>query len=114
MRAQNILESTGIPTYPGVWRETDEYPQPPDAYIVHTQMRVESFHADDKIKEFRIFDYANLWSKEDPTDLAMRVREAMYADGWAMQEEFIEYDDNAKRFHVSWTWTTLEDSDDAV
>lgn len=114
MRAQSILESTGIPTYPGVWRETEEYHQPPEAYIVHTQMRIESFHTDDQTEEFRIFDYANLWTVKDPSELAARVREAMYAGGWGMAEEFTEYDEDAKRFRVSWTWTTLEGFADAV
>lgn len=113
MNAQQVLASTGIPTYAGVWRETAEFPKPPEAYIVHTQMRVEDFHDDDHIEDYRLFVYANLWSSSDPTELAAKVRRTMHMDGWGMDEETTDYDEEAKRFHVAWTWVRLEDAEDA-
>ena len=113
MNAHQALASTGIPTYAGTWKETAQYPQPPEAYIVHTQMLTEDFHADDHIEDYRVFVYANLWSESDPRKLAARVRNAMHADGWGMEEENTDYDEGAKRFHVAWTWTRAEDAEDA-
>lgn len=113
MNAHQALATAGIPTYAGTWKETKEYPKPPEAYIVHTQMRVEDFHDDDLLKDYRLFVYANLWSVSDPTALAARVRRVMHADGWGMEEETVDYDEDAKRFHVAWTWVRLEAASDA-
>ena len=113
MNAQQALASTGIPTYAGAWRETAEYAKPPEAYIVHTQMRTEDFHDDDHLEDYRLFVYANLWSESDPTELAEKVRRTMHADGWGMDEENTDYDEEAKRFHVAWTWVRLEEATDA-
>ena len=113
MNAQQALASTGIPIYAGAWRETEEHARPPEAYIVHTQMRVEDFHDDDRLEDYRLFVYASLWSEADPTKLAARVRNTMHAEGWAMDEETTDYDEEAKRFHVAWTWVRLEDATDA-
>lgn len=114
MNAQITLEKTGIPSYFGAWRESKEYPRPPEAYVVHTQMRVEDAHADDGVEDYRVYAYVNLWSELNPSTAAKKIREAMYADGWSMAEELTEYVEDAKRFRVSWTWVGLEDSENAA
>ncbi len=114
MNAQETLIKTGIPSSFAVWRSEDGRVDPPEAYITHTQMRVEESHADDSVQEHRLFAYVNLWCKGNPNALAAKVRAAMYADGWSMAEEQQEYVHEAKMNRVSWTWTITEDAQDAA
>lgn len=114
MNAQTSLKKTGIPCSFGVWRSEDGKTAPPEAYITHTQMRVEDSHADDSVQDNRMFAYVNLWCEGNPNALAAKVRSAMYADGWSMVEELEEYVEETKRNRVSWTWTMLEDAKNAT
>lgn len=107
---QDALKSVGIPVYPAVWRAKDENQSPPDTYAVYTTMVTEAEHWDDDVRSERIYVYLNLWSVNDPTDTAARVRAAMRAAGWGMAEETTgtatssRYNETADRYSVHWTW----------
>lgn len=54
--------------------------------------------------------YLNLWSDIDPTEMANRIRQAMYAAGFSIVEESDrgynqpEYDTATRQYAVQWTW----------
>ena len=64
---------------------------------------------------YRTFVYLNLWSDIDPTEMAGRIRAAMYAYGFAMVEESDKgynqpaYDTATTQFTVQWTWCWREE-----
>lgn len=101
---QEALSVTGIPTYALKWRVTAEHPEPPDPYLVYTTRMYESEHWDDTPIRYTVFVYLNMWTKQDPTDLAAEVRAAMRNGGFVMEAESTTYDDSTDQTLVAWTW----------
>ncbi|MDL2205780.1 hypothetical protein LJC33_02575 [Eubacteriales bacterium OttesenSCG-928-N13] len=115
-QVQAALKDIGIPVIAGIWRSTSATPNPPEQYVVYSTTMAEASHHDDHVTSFRTFVYLNLWSDGDPTDMAMRIRDAMYAAGFSMIEESDKgynqpaYDHATLQFTVQWTWCLREDA----
>ena len=71
----------------GIWRATSPNQNPPVQYVVYSTTTTEASHQDDVTTSYRTYVYLNLWSDIDPTEMAGRIRAAMYAYGFAMVEE---------------------------
>ncbi|MEF9974544.1 MAG: hypothetical protein RR296_10405 [Clostridia bacterium] len=114
-QVQSALEHLGIPAYVGIWRATSNDPNPPSQYLIYSTTTTEASYQDDLVTSYRTHVYLNLWSNTDPTDSAMRVRQAMYAAGFSMVEESDKgynqpgYDTATKQYTVQWTWCLRED-----
>ena len=56
-------------------------------YVVYSSTTTETAFQDDRPVGYRTYVYLNLWSDIDPTDMANRIRQAMYdADFWMLEE----------------------------
>lgn len=114
-QVQTALKDIGIPIMAGIWRATSADPNPPIQYVVYSSTTTEASHHDDHVTSVRTFVYLNLWSDVDPTDMANRIRAAMYAAGFSMVEESDKgynhpaYDPPTKQFTVQWTWCLFEE-----
>jgi hypothetical protein len=120
-QVQRALSGLGIPVYAGIWRPTgggtsassDQHP--PAQYAVYSTTTAEASHCDDRVTAYRTYVYLNLWSDADPTEMAARIRSAMYAAGFAMVEESDRgynqpaYDTATRQYTVQWTWCLRED-----
>ena len=114
-QVQAALSGIGIPVYAGVWRATSANQNPPPQYAVYSTVTTEDAHHDDHVVSRRTYVYLNLWSDDDPTDMAGTLRSAMYAAGFAMIEESDKgynqpsYDTATRQYTVQWTWCLRED-----
>ena len=114
-QVQSALSGIGIPVYAGVWRATSSNQNPPPQYAVYSTVTTEDAHHDDQVVSRRTYVYLNLWSDDDPTDMADILRRAMYAAGFAMIEESDKgynqpsYDTATRQYTVQWTWCLRED-----
>ena len=114
-QVQAALSGIGIPVYAGVWRATSANQNPPPQYAVYSTVTTEDAHQDDHVVSRRTYVYLNLWSDDDPTDMAGTLRSAMYAAGFAMIEESDKgynqpsYDTATRQYTVQWTWCLRED-----
>ena len=112
---QLALADIGIPVLAGVWRATSSSQNPPPQYVVYSTTKTEDAFHDDKVTSYRTYVYMNLWSDTDPTEMADRIRQAMYAAGFSMVEESDKgynqpaYDTATKQYAVQWTWCLRED-----
>ena len=103
-QVQEALKGIGIPVMAGIWRATSPNQNPPVQYVVYSTTTTEASHQDDVTTSY------NLWSDIDPTEMAGRIRAAMYAYGFAMVEESDKgynqpaYDTATTQFTVQWTW----------
>ena len=86
-QVQEALKNIGIPVMAGVWRATTANQNPPVQYVVYSTTMTEASHQDDLVTSYRTFVYLNLWSDIDPTEMANRIRQAMYAAGFSIVEE---------------------------
>ena len=117
-QVQEALQNIGIPVLVGVWRATSINPNPPAQYAVYSTTTTEASHQDDRVASYRTYIYLNLWSDDDPTDMAGIIRNAMYASGFAMIEESDKgdnqpsYDTATRQYTVQWTWCWREDVSD--
>lgn len=109
-QVQDALKNIGIPVMAGVWRATTPSQNPPVQYAVYSTTMTEASHQDDSVTSYRTFVYLNLWSDIDPTEMANRIRQAMYAAGFSIVEESDrgynqpEYDTATRQYAVQWTW----------
>ncbi len=109
-QVQTALADLGIPVYAGIWRATSTDQNPPSRYVVYSTTTTEDEHYDDCVISYRTYVYLNLWSDEDPTDMAVRIRCLMYAAGFGMVEESDKgynqpgYDPATRHYTVQWTW----------
>nr|DAT47295.1 MAG TPA: Protein of unknown function (DUF806) [Caudoviricetes sp.] len=109
-QVQDALKNIGIPVMAGVWRATTPSQNPPLQYAVYSTTMTEASHQDDSVTSYRTFVYLNLWSDIDPTEMANRIRQAMYAAGFSIVEESDrgynqpEYDTATRQYAVQWTW----------
>lgn len=116
-QVQRALKDIGIPVMAGIWRATSANPHTPPQYVVYSTTTTESEHQDDHVQSFRTYVYLNLWSDTDPTDMASRIRKAMYAAGFSILEEsdrgynMPAYDAATRQFTVQWTWCLYEEAD---
>ena len=78
-QVQEALKDIGIPVMAGVWRATSPNQNPPVQYVVYSTTTTEASHQDDVTTSYRTYVYLNLWSDIDPTEMAGRIRAAMYA-----------------------------------
>jgi hypothetical protein len=101
---QDALAPTGIPAFAGAWKPTETQPSAPAQYLVYTTLTAEDEHWDDLLRRCRVYVYLNLWSETDPTAVISAVRAAMRRGGFALVEESDDYDADARRTRVSWTW----------
>ena len=114
-QVQEALKDIGIPVMAGVWRATSPNQNPPTQYVVYSSTITEASHQDDHVTSYRTFVYLNLWSDIDPTDMANRIREAMYAYGFFMVEESDKgsnqpaYDPATTQSTVQWSWCWREE-----
>ena len=106
---QRTMEPTGIPTFASAWKPTDAHPTAPEKYAVYNVMTTEGHHDDDGVRSYRLYVYLNLWTTKDPTDDIRRVREAMYAAGFALAEEMDTYNADTDQTLISWTWMGWEE-----
>lgn len=112
---QEALADIGIPVMAGVWRATTPNQNPPTQYAVYSSTTTESSHADDFCTSYRTYVYLNLWSNIDPTEMASRIRQAMYSYGFTMLEESDKgynqpaYDTATRLYAVQWTWVWYEE-----
>ena len=71
---------------------------------------------DDRPAGYRTYIYLNLWSDVDPTDMANRIRQAMYdADFWMLEESDKgynqpAYDPATRTYTVQWTWVYWQEA----
>lgn len=86
-QVQEALKNIGIPVMAGIWRATSSNPHTPPQYVVYSTTTTEASHQDDHVQSFRTLVYLNLWSEGDPTEMANRIRRAMYAAGFSIVEE---------------------------
>mgnify|MGYP007102032391 CR=1 FL=1 len=96
-----------IPTYQSVWKPTRTVKTIPNQYAVFTTMTTEAAHDDDGVAAYNHYVYLNLWSRTDPTSMAAAIRSAMYAAGFAMDEESTSddsYEETSNMYGVHWTW----------
>ena len=118
-QVQQALAEIDIPVFAGIWRPTSSDQHPPLQYAVYSSTTTEASHHDDRVTSYRTYVYLNLWSENDPTDTATRIRNAMYAAGFAMIEESDmgynqpAYDTASRQYTVQWTWCLREDVADA-
>jgi len=109
-QVQQALSCIDIPVYAGIWRPTVGQQNPPVQYIVYSTTTTEDVHLDDAVVSYKTFVYLNLWSDGDPTELAGRIRSAMYRAGFVMVEETDmgynqpAYDSATRQYTVHWTW----------
>ena len=109
-QVQEALRDLGIPVMAGVWRASSAKQNPPVQYVVYSTTTTEASFQDDYVSSTRTYVYLNLWSDIDPSDMADRIREAMYAYGFFMVEESDKgynqpaYDTATRQFTVQWTW----------
>ncbi len=115
-QVQTALSTLGIPVMAGIWRATTSEQSSPAQYVVYSTTKTESSFQDDRVTSYRTYVYLNLWSETDPTDMAARIRSAMYAAGFAMVEESDKgynqpsYDSATKQYTVQWTWCLYEEA----
>ena len=115
-QVQTELAALGIPVMAGIWRATTPEQNSPAQYVVYSTTKTESGHQDDRVNGYRTYVYLNLWSETDPTDMADRIRSAMYTAGFAMIEESDKgynqpaYDAATKQYTVQWTWCLYEEA----
>lgn len=116
-QVQEALKDIGIPVMDGIWRATSANQNPPVQYVVYSCTTTESSYQDDHVSSLRTYVYLNLWSDVDPTDMANRIRQAMYSYGFFMHEESDKgynhpaYDPPTKTYTIQWTWVWREDVD---
>lgn len=114
-RVQQALQDIGIPVMKGAWRATSADQNPPVQYAVYSTTTTEDQHYDDHTTATKTFVYLNLWSDIDPTEMAGKIRSAMYAAGFFMVEESDKgynhpaYDTATRHYTVQWTWVWRED-----
>ena len=114
-QVQEALKNIGIPVIAGIWRATSENQNPPLQYAVYSSTTTETAFQDDRPAGYRTYIYLNLWSDIDPTEMANRIRAAMYAYGFFMVEESNKgynqpaYDTATSQFTVQWTWCWREE-----
>lgn len=115
-QVQEALKHIGIPVMAGVWRATTANQNPPVQYAVYSTTMTEASHQDDWVTSYRTFVYLNLWSDIDPTDMANRIRQAMYdADFWMLEESDKgynqpAYDPATRTYTVQWTWVYWQEA----
>ena len=97
-QVQEALKDIGIPVIAGIWRATSENQNPPLQYVVYSSTTTETAFQDDRPAGYRTYIYLNLWSDIDPTDMANRIRQAMYdADFWMLEESDKGYNQPGRR-----------------
>ena len=106
---QRALSDIGIPVFALVWRPIGMQKTAPDQYVVYTTMTTEDEHWDDSPIRYKIYVYLNLWSKADPTEKQMAIRNAMRLNGFEMVEETDSFEDDTKMYEVSSTWVLWKD-----
>ena len=105
-----------VRTLAGIWRATSENQNPPLQYVVYSSTTTETAFQDDRPAGYRTYIYLNLWSDIDPTDMANRIRQAMYdADFWMLEESDKgynqpAYDPATRTYTVQWTWVYWQDA----
>ena len=115
-QVQEALKSIGIPVIAGIWRATSENQNPPLQYVVYSSTTTETAFQDDRPAGYRTYIYLNLWSDIDPTDMANRIRQAMYdADFWMLEESDKgynqpAYDPATRTYTVQWTWVYWQEA----
>ena len=76
----------------------------------------ETAFQDDRPAGYRTYIYLNLWSDIDPTNMANRIRQAMYdADFWMLEESDKgynqpAYDPATRTYTVQWTWVYWQEA----
>lgn len=114
-QVQNALAGIGVPVLAGVWRATTSSQNPPPQYVVYSTTKTEDAFHDDAVVSYRTYVYMDLWSDTDPTEMADRIRQAMYAaDFWMVEESdrgynMPAYDTATKQYTIQWTWCLRED-----
>ena len=103
---QRALANIGIPVYELVLGATAP---PPTQYIVYTTMTTEDEHWDDTLLRYKVYVYLNLWSKSDPTEMTLTVRNAMRSGGFEMVEESDSFEDETEMYLISSTWVFWKD-----
>ena len=115
-QVQEALKNIGIPVIAGIWRATSENQNPPLQYVVYSSTTTETAFQDDRPAGYRTYIYLNLWSDIDPTDMANRIRQAMYdADFWMLEESDKgynqpAYDPTTRTYTVQWTWVYWQEA----
>lgn len=114
-QVQQALVNIGIPVLVGVWRASSPDQNPPAQYVVYSTTKTEDSFHDDAVISYRTYVYMNLWSDTDPTLMASRIRQAMYAAGFWMVEESDHgyntstYDTATRQYTIHWTWCLREE-----
>lgn len=114
-QVQQALRDIGIPVMAGVWRASSAKQNPPVQYVVYSTTTTEASFQDDYVSSMRTYVYLNLWSDIDPSEMADRIRDAMYAYGFSMVEESDKgynqpaYDTATRQFTIQWTWCWREE-----
>ena len=115
-QVQEALKNIGIPVIAGIWRATSPNQNPPVQYVVYSSTTTETAFQDDRPVGYRTYVYLNLWSDIDPTDMANRIRQALYgADFWRLEESDQgynqpAYDPATRTYTVQWTWVYWQDA----
>lgn len=102
-----------IDAYEGAYKATGA--KAPERYVIYTTMTIEADHSDDMPQTLQTYVYMDLWDSSDPTDMARKIRRAMKATGFAMDEERTGnsnvsdgYESSAGMYCINWTWVYRE------
>lgn len=106
-----------IDAYEGAYKATGT--KAPERYVIYTTMTIETDHSDDAAQTLQTYVYMNLWDSGDPTAMAKKIRRAMKAAGFVMDEERTGnssvsdgYESGTEMYCVNWTWVYRECLDD--
>lgn len=118
-QVQDALAGIGIDVFADAYRAKDASQAAPESYVVYVVRAIEIEHQDDEPTALRTFVYMNLWTKKRPQEYAKRIRKAMRAAGFGMDEESTgntqadaNYSEGVRYYNVNWTWTIEEAIDD--
>lgn len=78
------LIDDGLYVAHGAWMPSEGNINSPSEYVVYSVAESEDEHCDDCVTGTVHFVYMDLWTEDDPTDLAEAIRERMYAHGFSM------------------------------
>ena len=60
---------------------------------------------------YQIYVYLNLWSKDDPTDATLSIRQAMRSNDFALVEESDSYEESTDTYCIASTWLFRKEAD---
>lgn len=114
---QTALADIGIRVMAAAWMPDANDKKAPDQYVTYSHTAHDIGYQDDLPTEKKTYVYLNLWSLSDPTEMAKKIRNAMYANGFVMIDEGDmgyrqnDWNELTRRYSIQWTWLLRETID---